>query len=65
MDSAAGARPAVACTLECEAPFPRLGHEGEAHLFRIAQEAVNNAVTRVLADMLDLPQPGPAPEATW
>ncbi|MCJ7439930.1 MAG: phosphotransferase family protein [Acidimicrobiia bacterium] len=25
--------------------------------------AVNNAVTRVLADMLDLPSPGPAPEA--
>lgn len=27
--------------------------------------ADNNAVTRVLADMLDLPSPGPAPEATW
>jgi aminoglycoside phosphotransferase (APT) family kinase protein len=27
--------------------------------------AINNAVTRVLADMLGLPQPGPAPEPTW
>ena len=27
--------------------------------------AVNNAVTRVLAEMLGLPSPGPAPEATW
>jgi aminoglycoside phosphotransferase (APT) family kinase protein len=27
--------------------------------------AENNAVTRVLADLLDLPQPGPAPEPGW
>jgi aminoglycoside phosphotransferase (APT) family kinase protein len=27
--------------------------------------ADNNVVTRVLADMLDLPPPGPAPEGAW
>jgi signal transduction histidine kinase len=44
----------VACTLECEAPFPRLGHEVEAHLFRIAQEAVNNAVTHARTERIEI-----------
>jgi signal transduction histidine kinase len=34
----------VACTLECRHPIARLPHEVELHLFRIAQEAVNNAL---------------------
>lgn len=33
------------CTLECDRPFPRLRREVETHLFRIAQEAVRNALT--------------------
>lgn len=35
----------VSCTLTCHPPPPRLPGETEAHLFRIAQEAVNNAVS--------------------
>ena len=35
----------VSCAFECERPLIRLRPEVEAHLFRIAQEAVNNAVT--------------------
>jgi signal transduction histidine kinase len=34
----------VACSLECPGPFPGLGREVVAHLLRIAQEALNNAV---------------------
>jgi signal transduction histidine kinase len=44
----------VACTLEGEEPFPRLGHEVEAHLFRIAQEAVHNAVTHARTDRIEI-----------
>jgi signal transduction histidine kinase len=44
----------VACTLECEGTFSRLGHEVEAHLFRIAQEAVNNAVTHARTDRIEI-----------
>ncbi len=35
----------VSCRFQCDRPFLRLGHEVEAHLYRIAQEAVNNAIT--------------------
>ena len=44
----------VACTLACEKLFPRLGPEVEAHLFRIAQEAVNNAITHGRAKRIDI-----------
>jgi len=35
----------VWCRFSGDRPFPRLRHETEAHLFRIAQEAVQNAVS--------------------
>jgi signal transduction histidine kinase len=35
----------VSCRFQCDRPFLRLGAEAEAHLYRIAQEAVNNAIT--------------------
>lgn len=44
----------VTCRLVCERPFPRFHHEAEAHLFRIAQEAVNNAITHGRADRIDI-----------
>jgi len=44
----------VACTLECEGPFPRLDPEVEAHLFRIVQEAVNNAVTHARTERIEI-----------
>ena len=34
----------ISCKFECNRPVVRPGHEGEAHLFRIAQKAVNNPV---------------------
>jgi PAS domain S-box-containing protein len=42
------------CTLECDHPFPRLQHDVEGHLFRIAQEAVNNAVTHGAGERIDI-----------
>ena len=44
----------VSCTLECERPFPRLRPEAETHLFRIAQEAIHNAITHGKADRIEL-----------
>jgi PAS domain S-box-containing protein len=44
----------VSCTLECERPFPGLRREAEAHLFRIAQEAVNNAIAHGQADRIEI-----------
>ena len=44
----------VACTFESEEPVPRLGQEVAAHLFRIAQEAVNNAVTHGRAERIEI-----------
>jgi signal transduction histidine kinase len=35
----------TSCTFACDPPLGRLDCEAERHLFRIAQEAVNNAVT--------------------
>ncbi len=35
----------VSCKFHCHRPFPRLDPAVETHLFRIAQEAVNNAIT--------------------
>ncbi len=42
------------CTLTCDRSFPRLDHEVEGHLFRIAQEAVNNAVKHGQADRIEM-----------
>ncbi len=44
----------ISCTLECDRPVERLGREVEAHLFRIAQEAVNNAVTHGRANRIEI-----------
>jgi PAS domain S-box-containing protein len=44
----------VSCTVECDRPFLRLRPEVEAHLFRIAQEAVNNAVAHGRAERIEI-----------
>lgn len=44
----------VSCTLDCDRPFPRLRPEVEAHLFRIAQEASNNAVAHGRAEQIEI-----------
>ena len=44
----------VACGFQCDRPVPRLGDEVETHLFRIAQEAVNNAITHGRAKRIDI-----------
>jgi signal transduction histidine kinase len=44
----------VSCTLECDRSCPGLHREAEAHLFRIAQEAVRNAITHGRADRIEI-----------
>jgi signal transduction histidine kinase len=44
----------ISCTLECDRPVVRPGREVEAHLFRIAQEAINNAVTHGRAKRVEI-----------
>jgi len=44
----------VSCTLACDLEFPRLHSEIEGHLFRIAQEAVTNAVTHGRPDCIEI-----------
>ncbi len=44
----------VSCTLECDRPVVGLRREVAAHLFRIAQEAVNNAVTHGRAERIEI-----------
>jgi PAS domain S-box-containing protein len=44
----------VSCTFESEGPVPRLAQEVAAHLFRIAQEAVSNAVAHGRADRIEI-----------
>ncbi|HXH28809.1 MAG TPA: PAS domain-containing sensor histidine kinase [Candidatus Polarisedimenticolia bacterium] len=44
----------VTCTLEYERSFPALRLEKATHLFRIAQEAVNNAVTHGKGDRIEI-----------
>jgi signal transduction histidine kinase len=44
----------ISCTFTCDNHWPKLRHETEAHLLRIAQEAVRNAVTHGEADRIDI-----------
>jgi PAS domain S-box-containing protein len=44
----------VSCTFECDRPYLKLGREVEAHLFRIAQEAVNNGVFHGRAKQIEI-----------
>lgn len=44
----------VTCRLESDCNFIRLGQKVEVHLFRIAQEAVNNALTHGQAGRIDI-----------
>ena len=44
----------ASCTFACDRPLGRLDREAERHLFRIAQEAVNNAVTHGKARRIEI-----------
>ena len=44
----------VTCTFECDRPFARLSANLEAHLFRVAQEAANNAVSHSGGDRVEI-----------
>jgi len=44
----------VSCTLACDWPIGRLHHDAEAHLYRIAQEAVNNAMVHGCAQRIEI-----------
>jgi PAS domain S-box-containing protein len=44
----------VSCSFQCEHPFRTLSHEVGAQLFRITQEAVNNAVTHGRATRIEI-----------
>jgi two-component system sensor kinase FixL len=44
----------ASCTFACDRPLGRLDREAERHLFRIAQEAVNNAVAHGKARRIEI-----------
>jgi signal transduction histidine kinase len=44
----------VACAFACDRHFPRLDPEVEAHLYRIAQEALSNAVAHGRSSRIDV-----------
>lgn len=44
----------ASCTFACDPPLGRLDREAERHLFRIAQEAVNNAVAHGKAKRIEI-----------
>ena len=44
----------VSCTLTGDRPFPNQDNEVEGHLFRIAQEAVNNAVAHGRPEQIEI-----------
>lgn len=44
----------VSCMLACERPFPRLRQEVAEHLYRIAQEAVSNALRHGKGDRIEI-----------
>jgi signal transduction histidine kinase len=44
----------VTCTFDRDAVFPRLKEDVEAHIFRIAQQAVDNAVTHGATNTIEI-----------
>jgi len=44
----------ISCTFACDSRWPKLRHETEAHLVRITQEAVHNAISHGRADQIDI-----------
>lgn len=44
----------VSCSFACDRPLVKLPGEVESHLFRIAQEAVNNAITHGKGDQIEI-----------
>ena len=44
----------VSCTFDCDRQLSGLCHEAEAHLYRIAQEAVNNAISHGQANRIEI-----------
>jgi signal transduction histidine kinase len=44
----------IACTFACDSRWPKLRHQTEAHLVRIAQEAVHNAISHGPAEQIDI-----------
>ena len=44
----------VACEFDCQQACPALGPETERHLYRIAQEAVHNALTHARGSRIDI-----------
>jgi signal transduction histidine kinase len=44
----------VSCTLKCDRPMARLGREVEMHLFRIAQQAMHNALDHGEAERIEI-----------
>jgi signal transduction histidine kinase len=44
----------VSCKFQCDGPFLSLGNKIETHLYRIAQEAVNNAITHGRGKRIDI-----------
>ena len=44
----------VTCSFHCEDRHPKLGADREAHLYRIAQEAVSNAITHGRAKRIEV-----------
>jgi PAS domain S-box-containing protein len=44
----------ASCTFACDSPLGRFDREAERHLFRIAQEAVNNAVAHGKAKRIEI-----------
>jgi signal transduction histidine kinase len=44
----------ISCTFACDSRWPKLRHQTEAHLVRITQEAVRNAISHGRAERIDI-----------